>query len=158
MNNNERREILYKEIDLIQSCITRMAQNSFILKGWMISLIAVILALLPEKIDIRPLCSVGTVIVFCFWVIDAFFLKTEKLYRMKYDWIIHNRMSCDDYQFDLNPYNSNMWLDINPKDAKQMRSNFSGTIKMMFSLTMVLIYGPPLILFLIPNLFDVIKP
>lgn len=42
------KDILEKEIDLLQSCINRMAHNSFMVKGWMISLIAVIIALLPE--------------------------------------------------------------------------------------------------------------
>lgn len=43
-------EEIHKEIDLIQSCITRMAQNSFMVKGWFVSLYAVVLALLPEKL------------------------------------------------------------------------------------------------------------
>ena len=43
---------IHKEIDLIQSCITRMAQNSFMVKGWFVSLYAVVLALLPEKINL----------------------------------------------------------------------------------------------------------
>jgi hypothetical protein len=37
--------ILHKGIDLIQGIITRMANNSFLLKGWIVSLIAVLLAL-----------------------------------------------------------------------------------------------------------------
>lgn len=43
-------EEIHKEIDLIQSCITRMAQNSFMVKGWFVSLYAVVLALLPKKL------------------------------------------------------------------------------------------------------------
>lgn len=53
MNRNEDEvsiEEIHKEIDLIQSCITRMAQNSFMIKGWFVSIYAVILALLPEKV------------------------------------------------------------------------------------------------------------
>ena len=45
-------EEIHKEIDLIQACITRMAQNSFMVKGWFVSLYAVVLALLPEKINL----------------------------------------------------------------------------------------------------------
>lgn len=41
----------HKEIDLIQSCINRMAQNSFQVKGWTVALFAVVLALLPEKVE-----------------------------------------------------------------------------------------------------------
>lgn len=36
--NNEINEVLHKEIDLIQACITRMADCSFKLKEWYISL------------------------------------------------------------------------------------------------------------------------
>ena len=50
-------EEIHKEIDLIQSCITRMAQNSFMVKGWFVSIYAVILALLPEKINLFLLCT-----------------------------------------------------------------------------------------------------
>lgn len=105
-------EILEKEIDLIQSCINRMAQNSFVVKGWMISLVAVIIALLPEKIDIdiRVLCVLAFAVTLCFWYLDAFFLKTEKLYRWKYAWVIQNRPNTLDFAYDLNPHNCNTWI------------------------------------------------
>lgn len=109
MNN---KDIMEKEIDLIQACINRMAQNSFLVKGWMISLVAVIIALLPEKIevDIRVLCVVAFVITICFWYLDAFFLRMETLYRWKYSWVIKNRQSTLDYAYDLNPHNNKTWV------------------------------------------------
>lgn len=87
MDEGIRREILNKEIDLIQACITRLAQNSFMVKGWLITLIAVVLALLPETINIKILCIIGLVVCGCFWYLDGFFLKMEKLYRWKYKWL-----------------------------------------------------------------------
>lgn len=36
---------LHKEIDLIQECIKRMASNSFMLKGWTITIFAIVLAI-----------------------------------------------------------------------------------------------------------------
>ena len=64
MDKKDKKEIMYKEIDLIQNCITRMAQNSLMVKGWLISLVAVVFALLPEKFDIL--------------VFGCFFLKSGK--------------------------------------------------------------------------------
>ena len=49
-------EEIHKEIDLIQACITRMAQNSFKIKGWFVSIYTVILALLPEKVNVFLVC------------------------------------------------------------------------------------------------------
>ena len=50
---------LHKELDLIQNCISRMAKNSFMLKGWSISLMAVVLALTADRLNaLFLLCSV----------------------------------------------------------------------------------------------------
>ena len=88
MENLCNKEILNKEIDLIQGCINRMAHNSFIVKGGLVSLITVILTLLPEDFNIRILCIVSILITICTWYLDGFFLKVEKLYRWKYEWVI----------------------------------------------------------------------
>ncbi len=137
MDKKDKKEIMYKEIDLIQNCITRMAQNSLMVKGWLISLVAVVFALLPEKFDIYILCVVGCVIVLVFWYLDAFFLKAEKLYRMKYNWVIKHRLNSDAYIFDLNPYNENMWIrDKN----KMLKTPSIGSC--MFSKTLLPMYLP----------------
>ena len=134
----EKKEILEKEIDLIQACINRMAQNSFIVKGWIITLVTVILALLPEKIDIRLLCAIIIVATVCFWYLDAFFLRTERLYRWKYEWVIANRLKTEEYCYDLNPYNEKMWLpdkDGKPRQTPTIR-------RIMFTKTLTPIYVP----------------
>ena len=141
----DKKDVLEKEIDLIQSCINRMAQNSFIIKGWTVSLIAVVLALLPETVDIKVVCILGILATLCFWYLDAFFLKMERLYRWKYEWVIKNRLLSDEYFFDLNPTNSNMWnLDINNKKKEE-----PCIIKVMFTKTLMPIYLTLIILSLI---------
>ena len=74
-------EEIHKEIDLIQACITRMAQNSFVIKGWFVSIYAVILALLPERVNMFLLCISLVAVNVIFWYLDGFFLRTEKIYR-----------------------------------------------------------------------------
>ena len=138
-NNNV--DVLNKEIDLIQSCIGRMAQNSFLVKGWLITLIAVVLALLPENFNIRGLCIVGLAITICFWYLDAFFLKTEKLYRWKYEWVIQNRMSSQSHFYDLNPYNKEMWTLIKEGVVKQEPS----IVGVMLTKTLIPMYGTLLV-------------
>ncbi len=136
MENNKNEMILNKEIDLIQSCINRMAHNSFIIKGWLISLLAVILTLLPENIDMKLTCLIGLLITICFWYLDGFFLKTEKLYRWKYDWVIVKRLETDKYSYNLNPYNSKMWLPEKNGAEKKIPS----VISVMFSKTLCPMY------------------
>ena len=84
-------EEIHKEIDLIQACITRMAQNSFVIKGWFVSIYAVILALLPERVNMFLLCISLVAVNVIFWYLDGFFLRTEKIYRKIYDWVLAER-------------------------------------------------------------------
>lgn len=130
-------ESLHKEIDLIQSCIARMARNSFMLKGWYISLLAIVISILVgKKIQIQYVGIFVFILTLVFWGLDAFFLKTETLYRWKYEWVIRERLNQNfDYLYDLNPYNKQMWLDINNKD--------SCLVKYMFSKTLIPLYFIP---------------
>ncbi len=153
MTQNEKQTILYKEIDLIQSCITRMAQNSFIVKGWTVALVVAALALLPEKFDLKILCFISFVLIFSLWYLDAFFLTMEKLFRWKYNWIIKNRPKSDDYILDLNPHNSKMWLksldnnkhndDINELNTAQNNLPLKepSICRTMFTKTLLPMYG-----------------
>lgn len=131
-------KILEKEIDLIQSCITRMGQNSFSIKGWLIGLIIAIIALLPENVDTKTICLIISVMTIIFWALDAFYLRTEKLYRWKYDWIIVNRKTTTDFCYNLNPYKKEMWL-LN-QGGKQKKKPW--ILKIMFTKTLWPFYLP----------------
>jgi hypothetical protein len=96
--------ILHKEIDLIQGVITRMANNSFLLKGWIVSLIAVLLAITDQTIVATKLTYFTFILilpVIVFWYLDAFFLHKEKCYRKLYNWTISNRTTSDEHLYSL---------------------------------------------------------
>lgn len=137
MDKRKNQEILEKEIDLIQSCINRMGQNSFLVKGWMISIIAVAIGILPEKLDINILSTMGIIVVLCFWYLDGFFLCTEKLFRLKYEWVIVNRYHNDNYFYDLNPYNKKMWKESDNKTPTTLSAMTSKTILPIYMLTII---------------------
>jgi hypothetical protein len=126
-------ENLKKEIDLIQGCISRMANNSFLLKGWAISIAAVVLALAEKNARMEIICAVVIVPLLSFWYLDAFFLRTERMYRKMYDWVVSHRLRGDlEYLFDLNP--------------DRFSKNVSGIIGTMFSKTLQVFYGVPIVL------------
>ena len=120
MNNQlDNKNVLEKEIDLIQNCITRMSQNSFNVKGWLIALIVAIIALLPENINTVAVCFIVIGTTSVFWYLDGFFLKIETLYRWKYNWVISKRLTSDDFYYDLNPHNKEMWLTNDGKKTEK---------------------------------------
>lgn len=139
----EKPEILHKEIDLIQSCINRMANNSFLIKGWTVSLIAVVLALTKDKVDFLYISIVLLIPVLGFWYLDTFFLRTEKMYRKMYEWVITNRLTSDERLYDLNP--------------QRYKSDVDSSFKVMFSVTLRIFYGIPSLVLITIIIFKIIK-
>ena len=139
------REDLYKELDLIQNCIDKASHNSFVIKGWTITLIAVILALFPEKFNRQFLAVIVIVSTVALWYLDAFFLKVDRLYRWKYDWVIKNRPRNQENMFNLDPYNVAM-LGQNRKGNNR---RVPCVVSVMFSWTLIIFYVPILIISLI---------
>ena len=72
-----------KHLELIQGVISRLAQNSFLLKGWSVTLVAAILALASRN----PSFYLVVVAIFpalLFWGLDAFYLGQERHFRELY--------------------------------------------------------------------------
>nr|NQU93484.1 hypothetical protein [Bacteroidota bacterium] len=106
---------IHKEIDLVQNVIERMASNSFKIKAWTIAIVGVVLALAKEIIFppkdslMNEPAAIGlsiflVLVVVMFWYLDGFFLRTEKLYRNLYSWILEYRSKTIDYLYDLSTF------------------------------------------------------
>ena len=104
------KEILFKEIDLIEDCIKRMATNSFLLKGWAVTVISALIGLTANTNNWRFGSGLAILVCIGFWYLDATYLKLERLYKRKYNWVIKNRPANKEYAFNLNPSEKNMWL------------------------------------------------
>ena len=125
------REYLLKEIDIVQDIIKRMAFNSFMIKGWAITLVVVTLVLKGAEYQVW----IAFIPLLVFWFLDAYFLWQERMYRRLYEWIIKNRLKTDEYLFDMNAYRF--------KDEVQSR------FRIMFSITLGWFYGSIAILIII---------
>ena len=138
---------MHKEIDLLQSCIDRMAKNSFMIKGWFVSIYAVILALLPEKVDVMLLCVVLIVVNILFWYLDGVYLRDEKIYRRIYQWVVEARKQNDRelmYQLELNLY-------------KNKIGTMDSVGKIMLSKSLFIFYAIQLAVLLVVMGFNVYK-
>ncbi len=135
---NDKNEILHKEIDLIQSIINRMASNSFLLKGWLISIIAVVLVLSKDSNVSGNDYSIFLILLLptvTFWYLDAFYLHKEKCYRKLYSWIIENRTNTNDFLYNLN--------------YKRFKQEVKSIFRLMFSTTLIVFYCLPFIFLLL---------
>lgn len=73
-----------KHLEMLQAVITRMAQNSFALKGWSVTIVAGILALGVAAGNAR-IVWLALVPALAFWALDAYYLRQERLFRKLYD-------------------------------------------------------------------------
>ena len=73
-----------KHLELVQGVINRMASNSFMLKGWAVTLVAGIFALADQDTD-KLYFLVAYIPVLAFWGLDAYYLLQERLYRSLYE-------------------------------------------------------------------------
>lgn len=99
MDKEEKHVVLHKEIDLIQACITRMAQNSFTIKGWYFALIIVISAWKFNNSLFYGCTLFVTALIF--YVLNLQFYIYERRFRELYSERIELRCEDDNYEDKL---------------------------------------------------------
>ena len=73
-----------KHLELIQGIINRMSSNSFMLKGWAVTLVAGTFAIASKDTD-KMYFLVAYIPIIVFWFLDAYYLKQEHLYIALYN-------------------------------------------------------------------------
>lgn len=120
----ENQKVTY--LQMIQNIISRMAENSFKIKGWGIGVMLAIFSFAGTQGDKR--CILFTIIpLVVLWGLDAYYLQLERKYRLFYDVKRKNKVET----FDMN-LNS---IKIEIKDVSKICY-----LKCIFSLTEVLFY------------------
>ncbi len=128
MEKEDRKEYLMKEIDTIQSIINRMSSNSFLIKGWTITLVVGTLLLERTMLENSKLqIFIAFIPLLVFWFLDSYFLWQERMYRKLYDWVIVNRLNSDENLFSM--------------DARKFRDEVVSRPRIMFSVTLGWFYG-----------------
>lgn len=99
----EREKILIEELKILQGAINRMVQNSLECKKWTLALAVGVLSLKIEAIShLCGLCVLG-VLLACFYLLDAYYLMLERLFREQCKWLIKNRLETDERLFEVFP-------------------------------------------------------
>ncbi|MCD9580610.1 hypothetical protein [Tenacibaculum maritimum] len=74
----------FKHLDYIHNTINRMSNNSFLIKGWTISIVSVLFVFSDDKMNGRFL-GIAIIAVVIFWYLNGFFLQQERKFRALYD-------------------------------------------------------------------------
>ncbi|MFH0521622.1 hypothetical protein ACHBTE_31120 [Streptomyces sp. M41] len=101
-----------KHLEFIQATITRLGTNSFLVKGWALTLAAGLLALSASRLSWQ-LSVVGAVPLCCFWYLDCFFLRQERAFRRLYDDARRPDSTVEMLSMNVAPYLTRMpWPEV----------------------------------------------
>lgn len=95
MDNNKQ-----KHLEFIQNNISRLANHSFLIKGWAVTLIAGIFALSSKESN-QVYFIVAYIPILMFWCLDAYYLLEERLFRALYDKVRKTESQSVDYCMDI---------------------------------------------------------
>ena len=75
-------EAKLKLLAMLQEIIKRMANNSFMLKGWSVTLVVAMMALFEKASG--KVSLVYYIPIIMFWTLDSYYLQVERKYRVLY--------------------------------------------------------------------------
>jgi len=83
-SNQISREENVKHLEWILGIVVRMNGNSFLIKSWCLTVTAATYGFAVNRVDWR-LTVIGMLAVLGFWLLDTYFLRQERLFRLLYD-------------------------------------------------------------------------
>lgn len=90
---------IIEHLKLIQGVINRMAQVSFIIKGWTLTISVAVLGFTVSSSE-GAIGVLGLIPIILFWGLDAYYLKQERLYRKLYTKVREQDAKIPSYSMD----------------------------------------------------------
>ncbi len=76
-----------KHLEFLQNVITRMNTNSFLIKGWAVTIVSALLAICASsKNEDFVLAAIFPAVVF--WFLDSYYLSQERKFRGQYNDVV----------------------------------------------------------------------
>ena len=128
---------------MLQAIITRLNTNSFQIKTIATTIITSFMVFMYEKNQDKIVNFTICVIVFMFWVLDTYFLRSEKAYRKKYNETVYannheNGKKCKIYDLDITE-------KLKEKDILFCKAMVSKTIWPVYVCLMIITWTPLII-------------
>lgn len=111
-----------KHLEFAQGVINRMGQNSFLIKGWTVTLVSALFALAAKDSN-QKFVIVAYFPTVVFWLLDSYYLYQERLFRKLYEHV--RKETTVDYSLN----------------TKKFDKGFSDWASAALSKTILLFYG-----------------
>lgn len=92
-------DIKIAHLGFIQDVINRMGNNSFLIKGWVVTLLAALFALAGDKFH-KEMIPFSVLPIVFFWGLDGYYLYQERVFRALYKLVATDQVPSDLFTMD----------------------------------------------------------
>lgn len=117
-----------KHLEFIQNIITRMNSNSFMIKGWTITLVSALFALAAKDANMNYVL-ISYIVFPIFWILDGFYISQERQYRALYNEVKDHPEDAIDFSLNASVYNN--------QNRTWVQGIFSKTLVPFYSISIV---------------------
>lgn len=118
------KEAIVKHLEMVQGVINRLGHNSFLIKGWSMTILAAaILFIARSSIYSEFLILVFVVPIINFWILDGYFLWQERLFRGIYNDV--RIKNSTNFEMDIK-------VQLKKPNNKWVNSIFSKTLNIFY--------------------------
>lgn len=96
-------EYQVKHLEFIQAVISRLSNGSFLVKGWTLTVLTAFFGFFIRDLNWK-MAMVAAVPVIGFWMLDAYFLRQERLFRKLYDEVRRPECAVPPFSMDTRNY------------------------------------------------------
>ena len=114
----------HKHLEFTQGVINRMAQNSFLIKGWTVTLVSALFALAAKDSN-QKFVMIAYFPTIVFWLLDGYYLYQERLFRKVYEHV--RKEQTVDYSLNTKKYDKGI--------SDWASAAFSKTILLFYGIT-----------------------
>lgn len=94
-----------KHLEFIHATVNRLANNSFLIRGWSITLTGALVGI--SITGGQPSLAAASLIpTIGFWLLDFFYLRQERLFRKLYIAVAQRERRVPPFSMDVAPYKS----------------------------------------------------
>lgn len=118
-----------KHLEMLQLIISRLSSNSFLLKGWSVTLVVALFALSSNSTTRIHYFLLAYLPVILFWILDGYYLGQERAFRKLYEKVRTSPEDKVDFSMNTKPLTS---------DCKEWAKAFFSITLLVFYLALIL--------------------
>ncbi len=121
-----------KHLEFIQGVISRLANDSFLMKGWALTVGAAFFGFSAKDVDWK-VAAVGLVPILAFWGLDGYFLSRERIYRELYEAVRRRDDRIQPFSMDYRLIrDSKTWHTGKPENGRWWIAAWAGPIRYFY--------------------------